>query len=92
MKRMISNMSKCVQCKHRVLGYYLTQVLTGHGCIKVYMHKIDRLEYCGEVDTVEDTVFEFIRLVVIKETAWMDLEKRLKPKNMVDRMIEDRKK
>ncbi|XP_072400594.1 uncharacterized protein [Diabrotica undecimpunctata] len=67
-KSLIPNIQRWVECGHRRGGYFLTQVLTGHGCFRTYLKRFgkaadDRCLYCREVDTVTHTLFHCPRWV-----------------------------
>lgn len=92
-KRLIPNIAKWLDCTHRQLDYYLTQVLTGHGAFKTYTRRIGKEEndtcvYCGESDTVEHTVFQCNRWGGIRETVYAQLGHDLDPDVMIERMIQ----
>lgn len=61
--RQIPDIRSRVNFNHRMLDYWITQVLPGHGgfCSYSKRFRIRETEDRGEVDTVEHTVFEFER-------------------------------
>ncbi|KAH1028575.1 hypothetical protein HUJ05_001920 [Dendroctonus ponderosae] len=61
-RRLIPDLKKWVNCRHKKSCYHLTQAMTGHGCFKDYLWGIEKAGdnerwYCGEQDTVEHTLF-----------------------------------
>lgn len=61
-RRIIRNVRQWVERKHGEVSYYLTQVLSGHGCFGEYLCRIgkagsEECMYCGESDTPEHTLF-----------------------------------
>nr|CAH7732275.1 unnamed protein product [Callosobruchus chinensis] len=62
-KSLIPRIEDWIACKHRVVDYYLTQALTGHGCFAVYVKRIgkatdDKCMYCSERDDAAHTLFQ----------------------------------
>ncbi|XP_018569138.1 uncharacterized protein LOC108909311 [Anoplophora glabripennis] len=60
-KRLISDLRIWVKCRHRSTNYFLTQLLTNHGCFSTYLHRIKKKNdevcfYCEAVDTAEHTL------------------------------------
>lgn len=62
-RELIPNIGPWLGCKHRQIEYYITQVLTGHGCFKAYTHRIGKTinescDHCdAEVDNAKHTLF-----------------------------------
>lgn len=42
-KKLISNLGKWVNCKHRKTNYFITQDLSGHASFKCYTHRIKKI-------------------------------------------------
>lgn len=92
-KRLIPNIEAWMKCSHRSLDYYLTQALTAHGVFRFYAKRFHRDDtdaciYCGNVDTVEHTIFECSRWEGYRETACKALGYALTPDTLVPKMIE----
>lgn len=60
---LIPDVRKWTSRKYRETSYFLTQVLTRHGCFKKYLHRIVKRpsrncsHYKTDTDTVEHTLF-----------------------------------
>lgn len=92
-RKIIPDVVAWVQCNHRRTNYYLTQVLSGHGCFKEYTHRIgkemtNRCEYCGEMDDVEHTVFRCVRWEGERNRLQVEIGERIDTANMVSIMME----
>lgn len=64
-KRLIPDIKKWINRKHGETEYYLTQFLSGHGCLRSYLFPFglaltDTCLYCGERDTPEHVIFKCI--------------------------------
>ena len=62
--RLIPDITKWVTRQHGEVGYYITQLLTGHGCFRAYLHRFKRSDspnchHCG--DATEDMEHVFFR-------------------------------
>ncbi|XP_072389628.1 uncharacterized protein [Diabrotica undecimpunctata] len=60
-KSLIPNLRRWMDCVHRRLDYFLTQMLTRHGCFRGYLYRFGKAEndkclYCKISDTVSDTL------------------------------------
>jgi hypothetical protein len=61
--RLLPNVDRWLNKPPMSLSFHLTQVLSGHGCFRSYLHKMNRAAdsmctYCGDPDdTVEHTMF-----------------------------------
>lgn len=91
-KRLIPNLSRWVECKHREVGYFLTQFLSGHGSFRTFTHRIGKdmdnhCLYCGETDTPEHTVFQCPRWGRERESFLTQLGIRVDAGNIVEIMI-----
>lgn len=90
-KRLIKDIKRWTDCKHREVGYYLTQVITGHGCFRHYAKRFgkdtsDKCLYCDNMDTAEHTFFVCDRWEGLREPVWKEVG-TLTPDNMVDCLI-----
>lgn len=76
---LIQDIRPWLKCRHRILDFYLTQFLTGHGSFRHYTKRMnitqdDLCAYCGIEDTAEHTV-----LICDRWDVWRkDLEKSVK--------------
>ncbi|XP_072401684.1 uncharacterized protein [Diabrotica undecimpunctata] len=43
-KSLISNLRRWMDCGHRRLEYFLTQMLTGYSCFRVYLYRFGKVE------------------------------------------------
>jgi hypothetical protein len=63
-KRLVQNIEAWCNRKHGELDFHLTQILSGHGCFGVYLHKIGKEEsgkchHCQAIaDSAEHTLME----------------------------------
>lgn len=92
-KKIIPNIIQWVMCKHRQVDYWLTQVLSGHGSFRAYTKRIGKDEedtcvYCGQIDTVEHTLFDCQRWVPARHTAYTELGLELTVENLIEEMLE----
>lgn len=92
-KRLIPNIITWIECGHRRIDYYTTQVLTGHGSFYTYLNKIGAAEngncmYCGEMDTAEHTLFDCLRWDRYRQETYLILGCDLNPDNLIVKMIE----
>ena len=65
-KRLIPNLKEWIERKHGETNYYLTQMISGHGCFQYYRHRFkvadsEECIYCNELDTAEHSFFECIK-------------------------------
>ena len=91
--RLIPNVEKWVNRRHGELNYYLTQVLTGHGCYRKYLHKFncedapDCPTGAGVEDDAEHTFFGCPRFSASRDIVEDQLNTRLTPENLVEQML-----
>lgn len=67
-KKLIPDINKWTNCPHRTIDFYLTQVLTGHGCFGSYLHRIgkktdDICFFCEQSDSPEHSIFHCPRWI-----------------------------
>lgn len=91
-QRLIKNIEAWTNCKHKTLEYFLTQFLSGHGSFRAYTTRMgidddDGCVYCGEVDTVEHTIFAFEKWVDIRNAAYHQLGAVLTPETVIVEML-----
>lgn len=96
-KRLIPDLHNWINCKHRNIDYYMTQVLSGHGSFQAYLKKIgviddDKCLYCDAIDTVEHTFFECIRWENYRSQTYLTLGHDLNLDNLIPSMIESERK
>lgn len=95
-KRLIPDIRRWVECKHRNVEYYLTQVLTGHGSFQTYLKRFgftedDSCIYCGQTDTVEHAIFNCIRWHKQRQELNITLELILTADNLISTMVENKR-
>lgn len=91
-KRLVPDIRPWVNRKHGQVNYYLTQLLTGHGCFNFYFHRFKIKEenkciYCDIPDTTEHTFFECVRWTEERKQAELKIG-RITPENVVFKMLE----
>lgn len=98
-KALIPQIRPWIECKFRKASYFLTQVLTGHGCFRDYTFRIgkaadDRCVYC--VDEVRDspahTIFECERWEARRRALVIETEAELSIQNIVSVMMSGERK
>ena len=93
-KRLIKNIKQWTDCRHRRVDYYMTQMLTAHGCFRAFAKhfgrdKSDECIYCGKTDTAEHTIFECARWNKIRGTICTRLGTSVTPDTIVPLMIQN---
>lgn len=76
--------------KHGEVGYHVSQVLTGHGCFRAYLHAIGKAntEQCWYCDaTPEHAVFGCSRWRFDLYNVEVKIGGELKPENVVEVML-----
>lgn len=94
--RLISDLKPWCGRKHGEVNYWLTQMLTGHGCFGAYLHGIqkeptEKCHHCGHImDDAEHTMYDC--------TAWEEIRRehsklldvpKITPENTVATMLRD---
>lgn len=77
------------------VDYYVTQVLTGHGCFRAFLHSIQRANTpncwfgCEAPDDAEHTFFRCIRWEILRCEMWdkLDLDAPYTPKRVMRRAL-----
>lgn len=91
--RLIPDVTKWITRVHGEVGFYITQLLTGHGCFRAYLHRFKRSDspnchHCRVV--TEDAEHVFFRCPLYEEKR-TELERNLglsiSPENIVDCML-----
>ncbi|KAL1448257.1 hypothetical protein WDU94_012354 [Cyamophila willieti] len=77
------------------LSFHLTQILTGHGCFRFYLHRFGientpRCWFCQAVDDAEHTFFQCERWVRVRRETEEMVRRVLTPQNMIQVMMESR--
>lgn len=93
-KRIIKDVIAWKNRKFGEVGYYLTQVLGGHGCFGEYLKRFkiktgSECIYCSEEDTVEHTVFQCKRWEIERMEVEATLGMVLDADNIADKMLEE---
>lgn len=94
-KRLIKDIRPWVNRERGETNFYLTQILTGHGCFQAYLHRMTisntkECLYCGKEDTAEHTFFECVRWQELRERANTDIG-ILTPENLIEKMLSSEK-
>lgn len=94
-KQLIPELKPWIDCKHKSVDYYLTQILTGHGVFRTYANRIGKVArddcvYCGATDTVEHTIFHCKRWEAITQATCRKVGQEIKPKNIVEIMMKSK--
>lgn len=90
--RMIPNLARWVNRTHGEINFYLTQVLSGHGCFRQYLHRFGHAtspncpNCTGTVETVEHVVFDCPRFQTSREILLLGCGMDTTPDNLIDRM------
>lgn len=90
--RLIPNLARWVQRGHGEVNFYLTQVLSGHGCFRQYLNRFghanspDCPDCVGTIETPEHVIFGCPRFRVEREDMLMVCGLDTSPDNMVERM------
>lgn len=84
--------------KHGDIDYFITQVLTGHGCFNSYLCKIKKLDspqcsLCGaESDDAKHTLFECDAFENWRRQLEGEISSELNPENIIDKILEEESK
>lgn len=95
-KELVGDIRKWINRPHGETSYYLTQIMTGHGCFQEYLYRFKRAEseacwYCGLPDTARHTFFECDRWVDVRVHAETEVGETLTAQNVVEVMLESEK-
>lgn len=92
--RLIPNLERWVHRKHGEVHFYLTQVLSGHGCFREYLHRVGHASSpncpscIDTVETVEHVIFGCPRFQSSRDTLLLGCGPDTSPDNLVDRMCQ----
>lgn len=95
--RLLPRIEPWVSRKHGEVNYHLTQLLSGHGCFRSYLHRVGRAEtpecpYCGSGrDDAEHALFHCGRWADGR-AAVEEVLGRLSPDNVMGHMLEGEEK
>lgn len=89
---LIPNIKNWMERSHGESSYYLTQVLTGHGCFRSYLQRIGKLqdgtcEECGTEDTARHVLFECIKYTAEREALFLRVGRRIHTDNLIETML-----
>lgn len=91
--KLIPEIEEWVDCDHVETGFYLTQLLTGHGLFNAYLHRMGLLDnpmcrYCPtSIDDAHHTFFQCDRWVTERTSAERAVGATLSPENITSLMI-----
>lgn len=91
--RLIPNISQWSKRKHGEVDYYLTQLLTGHGCFKTYQYrfKLDNDPVCPvcqpEAEDAEHVFFQCPRFNEQRENLQRYFQHEISPENLINQML-----
>jgi hypothetical protein len=94
-RRLIPVIERWMVREHGEVDFFLSQILTGHGCFMAYFKRFnistttDECPYCENTDTVEHTFFVCPRWNTQRELAEAKMG-RLEPENLVEKMLQSR--
>ena len=86
---LIPNIETWINRKHGEVDYFLTQVLSGHGCFHQYLFKSHRADteecmYCSGIDDVEHTLFQYPRWKDIRIRYRQGLGREFNSRNLME--------
>lgn len=91
--RLIPLLERWVNRKHGVVNYYLTQMLSGHGCYRAYLHRFkhddtpDCTAGCGVPEDAEHAFFRCPRFLTERQKLEETLDGAFAPDNVVEYML-----
>ena len=91
---LIPDVRTWVERQHGEVDYYLTQLLSGHGYFKAYLHKIGKVAspaclYCpGVTDTARHTFFDCNRWHARRASLFAEIGVDETPENIVGAMLQ----
>lgn len=93
-KRLIPELRDWVERRHGEVDFFLTQVLSGHGCFRTYLHRFQLAEdsncpYCNVEDDAEHTLFFCQRWACYRELCFRSIHNIITVQNMVTLMLDD---
>jgi hypothetical protein len=90
--RLISQVSTWVDRPHGEVNFHLTQILSGHGCFRQYLHRFGHAgspvcPECPDVnETAEHVFFECPRFGDVRSDMWAVSGQNTTPENLIQRM------
>lgn len=96
--RLIPNIHSWFKRKHGHTDFWITQVLTGHGCFDDYLHKYKKIPttecwFCGHAnDTTEYTIYECDACEIRRQRTNTLLDMEQTPESMIPLMLESKTK
>ena len=93
--RLIPRVENWVERRHGEVNFYLTQVLTGHGCFGQYLHRFGHAaspacpECAGTEETAEHVLFDCPRYERARYDMFIVCGRDTTPDNLVQRMCRD---
>ena len=88
--RLIPHLDRWINRRHGSVNYYLTQMLSGHGCFRAYLYKHkyeDSPECSGLEENAEYVFFACSRFNGYRCELEATLEQSIKPETLVEVMI-----
>lgn len=91
--RLVPNIEAWVDRRHGDLDFYLTQLLTGHGCFRYYLHRfqLDNEAICttcpSYIEDAEHIITMCPRFTAERETLAKILGEAVSPENIVGSML-----
>lgn len=94
-KKLIPNISEWVDREHGEIDYYLSQIITGHGCFGHYLERFklktnDNCQYCGYSDTPKHTFFECEEFRGERINCNNKVEQTITPENVIHLMVKSK--
>ena len=92
-KRLIPNIEIWTSRKHGEVNHHITQVLSGHGCFRQYLHRFKLIDtdlcvYCKSgADTAEHTMYHCDKWRKDRADVENKINTKLTPENMVNIMV-----
>lgn len=92
--RLVPDLKRWVQRGHGEVNFYLTQVLSGHGCFRQYLHRCGHANspYCpectGTLETPEHVIFGCPRFRDEREEMLTACGRDTTPDNIIERMCQ----
>ncbi|KAI5720547.1 hypothetical protein M8J77_008420 [Diaphorina citri] len=91
-RKLIPSIKPWVLRKHGNLNFYITQVLSGHGCFNFYLHRFKLrsspiCRYCDQSDTAEHSLFVCARWTRNREEASNQVGETLTADNLIKNML-----
>ncbi|KAI5751823.1 hypothetical protein M8J77_011204 [Diaphorina citri] len=93
-RKLIPEIKPWLERRHGEVGYYITQLLSGHGNFQYYKHRFKINEdpicmYCSDEDTAEHTLFHCVRWESEREQLEHQINSSITPENLTGLMLRD---